>query len=65
MDQTFTTHLRELETFRRKAPLTSITTSSNHSNSNGNNNSDCPDYKLNAPQIQGLNIFFFYLYIFR
>lgn len=60
LDPSFTTHLRELETFRRKAPITSLTPSlTSHSNSNGNSNSDCQDYKLNAPQVQGKFQFFF------
>lgn len=56
LDAPFTTHLRDLETFRRKAPaITPITSSalSSHSPSNGITSNDCQGYKPNAPQIQG------------
>lgn len=52
LDAPFTTHLRDLESFRRKAPHTPISNFSSHSTSNGIN-SDCQGYKPNAPQIHG------------
>lgn len=48
----FTSHLRDLETFRRKAPHTPLSNISNHSSINGLN-SDCQGYKPNAPQVHG------------
>lgn len=55
----FSTHLRDLETYRIKAPaITSIPTSntntvSTRQTTNGLLNSDCQGYKPNAPQISG------------
>lgn len=55
----FSSHLRDLETYRRKAPaITSIpstntNTISTHQTTNGLLNSDCQGYKPNAPQISG------------
>lgn len=58
MDSSFSSHLRDLETFRRKAPPLAPIPASNstaavHSTTNGLINSDCQGYKPNAPQIQG------------
>lgn len=60
LDSSFSSHLRDLETFRRKAtPLTSIPAPNSNatvhstSSTNGLINSDCQGYKPNAPQIQG------------
>lgn len=58
LDQTFSSHLRDLETFRRKVPaITSISASNSntavHSTTNGLISSDCQGYKPNAPQISG------------
>lgn len=50
LDAPFTSHLRDLETFRRKAPLTPI--SGNHPTTNGIS-PDCQGYKPNAPQVHG------------
>lgn len=52
LDAPFTTHLRDLESFRRKAPHTPISNFGSHSTSNGVN-SDCQGYKPNAPQVHG------------
>ena len=55
LDAPFTSHLSDLETFRRKAPaITPISSAlSSHSPSNGTATADCQGYKPNAPQIQG------------
>lgn len=56
LDASFTTHLRDLEPFRRKPPaIASISSSAltTHSPSNGIATTDCQGYKPNAPQIQG------------
>lgn len=60
IDSSFTSHLRDLETFRRKVPpLTAIQPTANvnttvHSTTNSLiGSSDCQGYKPNAPQIQG------------
>lgn len=52
LDAPFTTHLRDLESFRRKAPHTPISNFAGHSTSNGIS-SDCQGYKPNAPQVHG------------
>lgn len=63
IDSSFSSRLRDLESFRRKAPpLSSIQPQSNtnptvHSSTNGLITSDCQGYKPNAPQIQGKFIF--------
>lgn len=59
LDSSFSSHLRDLESFRRKAPViptTNATTSSTHPTTNGLISSDCQGYKPNAPQIQGKKI---------
>lgn len=57
LDSSFSSHLRDLESIRRKAaPITSVPTapiSNPTSTTNGLINSDCQGYKPNAPQIQG------------
>lgn len=61
LEAPFSSHLRDLDTYRRKATSSAITSSSSNSNvhsaSNGLMNIDCQGYKLNAPpQIQGKSI---------
>ncbi|XP_037921502.1 protein lozenge isoform X2 [Hermetia illucens] len=57
LDAPFSSHFRELESFRRKAPVPSLAPlGSNHSSSNSTINSDCQGYKPNAPQIQENNL---------
>lgn len=59
LDSPFSSHLRDLETFRRKAPPLAAIQAPNtnaaavHSTTNGLMSSDCQGYKPNAPQIQG------------
>lgn len=72
MDPTpFTSHFRDYDTYRRKAPNAVVTapslSGSNHSSSNSTINSaaaDCQGYKPNAPQIQGKLVFKFIPRIF-
>lgn len=53
LDAPFTSHLRDLETFRRKSSHTPITTLSSHHTTINGLNSDCQGYKPNAPQVHG------------
>lgn len=62
LETPFTNHLRDLESYRRKAPLTAISPVSNHHTSSSNgltNSTDCQGYKPNAPQIQGRRFSYF------